>query len=57
MAEFGMWLATIFGGVIGGAIGFLLIAFVAMVLAVPYLMMTRPPKTDADEEAVPSHRY
>jgi hypothetical protein len=41
MSEFGVWLAALFTGVLGGAIGFIVIAFVAIILALPFLLMNR----------------
>jgi hypothetical protein len=41
MSEFGVWLAALFTGVFGAMIGFIVIAFVAIILALPFLLMNR----------------
>jgi hypothetical protein len=56
MIDFGMLLATTFGGVLGGAIGFLILAFVAAILAFPYLMMSQRRRSTGPHDNVPD-RY
>lgn len=57
MVDFGLSLAVIFGGVFGGAIGFVLIAATAVLLTLPYLMMNRPLKGREEEDRAFSDRY
>jgi hypothetical protein len=39
MEQLGLWFVSIFGGVFGGAIGFLLIAGCALFLGLPFVLM------------------
>lgn len=39
MEQLGVWFISIFGGVLGGAIGFALIAACAVLLGLPFVLM------------------
>ena len=59
MADFIVSLSAIFGGVFGSIIGFFFIAATAVLLALPYILLTRRDRgTDArEDDEMLSRRY
>lgn len=47
-------LAVVFGGVFGGAIGFVILVLVGGVLLLPYVLMTRRSRSSESRDNVPN---
>ena len=57
MSEFAVWLMTIFGGVFGAVIGFIIIGLAAALLALPYFLFTRESRPKVEEANPFNDRY
>lgn len=57
MSELGIWMATVFTGVFGAVIGFVIITAAAFFLALPYILFTRKSEKPQEDRNTYSDKY